>query len=47
MGDPDFVVKSKKQFEQIRKKKESGACMQPHVRDDMIYFGKLTQRRDK
>ena len=32
--------------EQMRKE-ESGACMQPHVRDGMVYFGKLTQGRDK
>ena len=24
------------------KKKKGGACMQPHVRDDMVYFGNLT-----
>ena len=41
-----FGSKSKKKFEQMRKK-ESGACMQSRVRDDMVYFGKLTQRRDK
>ena len=32
--------------EQMRKE-ESGACMQPYVRDGMVYFDKLTQGRDK
>jgi len=27
------------------RKVESGACMQPHVRDGMVYFGKLDPRK--
>ena len=41
-----LVQESKGKCEQMRKE-ESGACMQPHVRDGMVYFGKLTQGRDK
>ena len=36
-----FELQSKGKCEQMRKE-ESGACMQPHVRDGMVYFGKLT-----
>ena len=36
-----FGSRNKKKCEQMRKE-ESGACMQPHVRDAMVYFGKLT-----
>ena len=41
-----FGSRNKKKCEQMRKE-ESGACMQPHVRDGMVCFGKLTQGRDK
>ena len=41
-----FGSRNKKKIEQMRKE-ESGACMQPYLRDDMVYFGKLTQGRDK
>ena len=36
-----FGSRNKKKIEQMRKE-ENGACMQPNVRDDMVYFGKLT-----
>ena len=40
-GGIGFESQSKGKCEQMRKE-ESGACMQPHVRDGMVYFGKLT-----
>ena len=45
-GWSDFWFKKQGKCEQMTKE-ESGACMQPHVRDGMVYFGKLTQGRDK
>ena len=36
-----FEVQSKEKCEQ-RRKEESGACMQLHVRDGMVSFGNLT-----
>ena len=39
--DSVFESQSKGKCEQMRKEK-SGVCMQPHVRDGMVYFGKLT-----
>ena len=36
-----LVQESKGKCEQM-KKEESGACMQPHVGDGMVYFDKLT-----
>lgn len=41
VGGSVFELQNKGKCEQ-RRKEESGACMQPHVRDGMVYFGKLT-----
>ena len=42
MGGSGFLVQeTRRKCEQMRKV-ESGACMQPHVREGMVYFGKLT-----
>ena len=43
-GGSILNLQAKRKVEQ-RRKEESGACMQPHVRDGIVYLGKLTQKR--